>query len=167
VTDESTLPVRAEPLNSYRLASLAQQVAVNLRPLSAIIADYGISEEDYKQILTWPFYKTALEAAILDWNSPMSAEKRMRLEAAMIVENNMPHVAARMTDSNETLTAVVEAGKWFIKIAGIGEPNKNPTAGEKFSITINLGEDKKLTFEKDVTPNQPLLEQKVEPNEPS
>ena len=155
LTDDSLLPVRAAPLNSFRLASLAREVAINIRGLPAILADYGVTPADYQQILTWPFYKTALEAAILDWRSDLSIEKRMKLEAAAALENAMPALAARMQSEQETLTAAVETGKLFAKIAGIGEQSKSLNSGEKFSITINLGEDKKLTFEKDITPKEP------------
>jgi hypothetical protein len=172
VTDETTLPVRAEPLNSYRLASLAREVAMNMRNLPEILADYGIEPEDYKQVLTWPFYKSALEAAIIEWNGPLSTNQRIKIQAAAALEDALPSMAARMSHTDETLPAVVETGKLFAKLAGIGEQGQRGDIGEKFSITINLGEDKKLTFEKDITPKEPnpaLEHQFIKdlPNEPS
>lgn len=167
MTDEIKLPVRAEPLNSYRLASLAREVAMNMRELPAILADYGIEPDDYQQILTWPFYKSALEAAVIEWNGPLSTNQRIKIQAAAALEDALPRMAARMSQTDETLPAVVETGKLFAKLAGIGEQGQRGDGGEKFSITINLGDDKKLTFEKDVTPNKPLIEQKEQTNEPS
>ena len=46
-----------------------------------------------------------------------------------------------MTDAKENLPAVVEAGKFFAKLAGAGEEHER-AAGEKFTITINIGDQK-------------------------
>ena len=98
---------------------------------------------------------------MIEWQSAENAQARIKIEAAVALEDALPAIAARMTKEGEALSGVVETGKLFAKLAQIGEGRSEGLPGEKFSITINLGEDKKLTFEKDVTPTPPLIEEKA------
>jgi hypothetical protein len=50
----------------------------------------------------------------------------------------------------------IEAARELRQVVG-DRPDTAPGAGEKFVITINLGEDKKLVFEKEIAPRRPLL----------
>lgn len=155
MTETEQLPVPAGGLTIHRLAALAREVAYNIRPLPAILADFKITQEQYDAYLLMPFYKNALEAAVIDWNKATSTEKRLQLQAQAGLEDGLPVLAARMSDKDSALPAAVEVGKLFTKIAGIGEPGKVSNPGEKFVITINLGDAQPIKFEKDVTPNTP------------
>jgi len=167
VTEEPNLPVPVKMLTTHELAALAREVAYNIRPLAVILPDYGITQAQYNEYLLVPFFKNALEVLIIDWNKATSTEKRLQLQAQAGLEDALPTLAARMGDKESALPAAVETGKLFAKIAGIGEQGRDAHPGEKFSIVINLGEDKTLKFEKNVTPDKPLLEQKEIPDEPS
>lgn len=71
-----------------------------------------------------------------------------------MVEAWLPELFARMHDRNENLNAKIEAGKLVSKLAGMGieKANINGGDGERFSVTINLGEDRNIKIEKDITP---------------
>jgi hypothetical protein len=60
---------------------------------------------------------------------------------------------ARIHDRGETLAAKNETIKVVAAFAGVGKSTVNdPSSGERFTVTINLGADHKLQFTKDVTP---------------
>lgn len=167
MTDDTNLPVPVGKISNVKLAQLAREVAVERRNLKDILADFGLTEEDFVKVQTWPYFTSAVEAARLEWNGPNNTVQRAQLGAATAVEDAIPMVAGRMHSDKEPLAAVVEAGKWLSKVAGIGESKQDGNSAEKFSITINLGDDKKLKFEKDITPTPPLIEQKEPSNEPT
>ena len=153
---EDLVPIK--PLDQARLVLLAREVATDLRDLAAILADFNLSQEEYDRLLQNPYYKNALETSIIEWNSAHTTDQRIKIRAAAAIEDALMPMAVRMTKEGEPLTAVVETGKLFAKLAGLGEEGRSANPAEKFSITINLGEDKKLTFEKDVTPTPALIE---------
>jgi hypothetical protein len=139
----------------HELAALAREVAINIANLPVALAKFKITEEQYARYLAIPFYRQALEIAILDWEKIPSAERRLQLRAQAAIEDGMHVLAARMQSMDEPLPAAVEAGKLFTKIAGIGETGKTANPGEKFVITINLGDAEPIKFEKDITPQAP------------
>jgi hypothetical protein len=58
-----------------------------------------------------------------------------------------------MKNSAEAFPAAIEAGKLFAKIAGLDALSKGEgPPGERFTITINLGADTTLKYEKEAPP---------------
>ena len=141
-----------------RLVALARELATNMRDRSLVLKDYGLTEERYQALLENHFFKNTLDVCIIEWNSADSAEKRIRLQSAAAIEDALPMLAARMSKEGEPLPGVVETGKLLAKLAHLGEDTARGNPAERFTITINLGDDKKLTFEKDVTPVAPAIE---------
>ena len=129
---------------------------MDIRPLSEILADYGLTTEQYKRLEALPFYQNALENYRLEWNSAKSVHERLKLKSAVMLEEAFPVLGARMRSSEEPLPAAVETAKLLAKITGRGEAKtQQVNPAEKFVITINLGADrdaKEIKFEKDVTP---------------
>ena len=140
-----------------RLVALARELATGMREQAAVLVDYGLTEAQYQVILQNPFFKNTLDICIIEWNSADSADKRVRLQAAAAIEDALPMLAARMSKESEPLNHAVETGKLLAKLAGIGEAQQGGPSAEKFTITINLGEDKKLEFTKDITPAIPAI----------
>lgn len=157
------LPARIEELGPAKLAKLAREVAMDVKDLPVILGHYNLTVADFERLKENEFFKRALEAVTIEWNSALSTHDRIKIEAAAILEDNMPALSARMVKNEEPLNAAVEAGKLFAKIAGIGDGAKEAHPGEKFTININLGADTKLHFEKDITPDVPLIEKKETP----
>ena len=148
-------------LTPAELASLAREVAMDIKELPDILRTYKLTEKAYLDICDVPFYKRALEVSTIEWNSALSTHERIRLEAAATLENALPGLSARMNNKEEAFPAAIEAGKLFAKIAGLDTQLKSEgSPGEKFTININLGADAKLHYEKDVTPIPVLIEDK-------
>jgi hypothetical protein len=155
-------------LNLSDLAALARDLILNLRELPATLTAHKITQEQYDKIKENEFFKRALEHLTLEWHSANSTTDRLKIQAAASFEYALPTITARMVKNDEDLGKVVEAGKLLAKVAGVdsSEAQAASNPGEKFVINIDLGQDHKLRFEKDVTPAIPLIE-KEKPNEPA
>jgi len=147
-------------MSPVELAHLAREIAMDIKELPVILKTFNITQLQYDGLLTNPFYKAALDAAIIEWNSALSTTARIKIEAAATLEAALPSLGAKMQKKDESLDAQVKAGQLFAKLAGIGESGQGPTSGERFVININLGADTKIRYEKDVAPrgSGPLLE---------
>jgi hypothetical protein len=161
-------------LDEFALAKLAREMAMAIRPYTAVFEDFGITEEDYYEIQKLDFFKRAKEQFALEWNSALSVYDRTKLKAATSVEEAMQKLAKRALRDDEPLTSVTDTIKLFARIAGMGEPktDKSNTA-ERFVIEINLGADTE-TYDKsievnpnDIPPSKPLIEAKpIKPEKP-
>jgi hypothetical protein len=71
-----------------------------------------------------------------------------------------------MTDAHSNPRHKIEAIKELRQAATAGSSTDNPTQGEKFLITINLGTDCVERYEFDIAPNKPSqLEEKPDVDE--
>lgn len=153
VTPPPSLPALPPGWDGDRLLELAREVAMNIQDLPVILQNSGLTQQQYDQIATIPFYTRALEAMRVDWESAGNTNKRLAIKAATALEATLPKLTGRLSDKEEGLDAVVKGAHLLAKIAGVDENKKQSGDGaDKFTITINLGADQKLTFEKDITP---------------
>lgn len=126
----------------HKVADLVRDLAMNLYDEPTILAKHGLTAIDFDVIKKNKFFQNALEQETIAWNSPQSTTRRLALEAAMAVENALPTVAARLTNSNEPLADVVSLLKVLSEIAGAIGSKANVQSGpaaSQFKITINLG----------------------------
>jgi len=144
-------------LKPEQLLKLAREVAMDILELPAILKGFSLTEEQYAVIETNSFFQRALEAYRIEWNSALSTRDRIRVQSATALENALPSIGARMTKETESLDAQVKAGSLLAKLAGV-EDQRQEGGGEKFTITINLGADTKLQYEKSVAPKAPASE---------
>ena len=165
MSDPVTLPALMEPLENAKLAKLAGEIVSNINNLPAILKTYGLSDEQFAVIEQNPYFKMVFEASTIEWQAADNAQRRIAIKSAAIIEDALPQLGAMLTKEGQTAAGAAELGKLFTKWAKIEGSDGEIAPGEKFSITINLGDDKKLTFEKDITPTPPLIEEK--PNEPA
>lgn len=151
-------------VNATLVSRLAREVVMEIRPITRILLEFHLSTEDYAAIRKLPYYKRVVEEFSAEWHRITSTQERLRLISAVLLEEGMPRLGSHMLDTNVSPAVAVETGKFFAKMAGVGEgPKQETTPGEKFTITINLGEDTKLQFTKDVTPPAQVEEEKTEP----
>lgn len=151
----SQLPAVRAPLDHHDYAKLALEIARNINELEVVLRRWDITPEHYEKIKVNAFFSRALQQYTIEWNSAENVKQRLKLEAGAILEDAYPVLAARMHKTGEDLGKIAELAKMFSKTAGLDEDKAPGAPGEKFSITINLGEDTKLQFEKDVTPTTP------------
>lgn len=146
------LPVISPP----ELARLAREIAMNIKERHVVLQDFKLSESQYEFLEKYnEFYQAALRSACIEWQSPLSTTERIKVEAAAILEDSLIGLGARMQNRAEGLPGVVEVAKLFAKVAGVGErePGQN-TPGERFTINIDLGGDKKIVVASSPAPEQ-------------
>lgn len=154
-------PAPASPLDLTpgQLAKLAREVVMNIRDLTAVLNDFNLTKQQYDDhIKTNPFFKQALETLAIEWNSADSTHKRLKIEAAALLEETLPTIGARMVKTDEPLREVVEGAKMLARVAGVdGEKQAQGTDG-KFIISIDIGQGT-VKYEKDITPTTPSAEE--------
>ena len=140
------------------LSRLAREVAMDLKDRHTILADFKLNQTQYDFLdANNEFYRSALAAACKDWHAPLSTAERIRVEAAAILEDSLVGIGARMQNKGEGLPGVIEAAKLFAKVAGVGERESSTLpAGERFTINIDLGADKRVSVGVDTTPDKAI-----------
>ena len=140
-------------LDHTQLAKLASELAMKAKPAAQTFKDFGLKAGDFAELKENSFFIRAFEAAVIEWNQAMNAPQRIKIGSAVILEDAMPILGARMKNPDTPLPAAVEAAKFFARNAGIGESEATQAPGERFIITINLGNDEKLKYNKSIAPN--------------
>jgi hypothetical protein len=133
---------------------LAREIAIDHFPLADILERYKLSNEDWFDIAQSSRFQDYLKSAITEWQSATNTHERTKLKAAALMELYLEEAGNALFDRRENLSAKTEVAKLIARIAGMGTPGGSGIEGgmgEKFSIVINLGEDKKLKFERDIT----------------
>ena len=133
------------------LVKLAREIAIDHFPLATILERHQISSSEWEALKRNPRFSELLESESRAWQSATNTEERTKLKAAAMIEEWLPEAHTRMHSTTDTLNAKVELAKLIARIAGMGTPDSGAGAGvgERFSVTINLGADKELKFEKD------------------
>jgi hypothetical protein len=135
------------------LVVLAREIAMDLNSIETILETLQIDEPQWEEIKANPRFQTLLESEVIAWQSASNTAERVKLKAASMIEEWLPELYTRMNDGKEALTAKIEAGKLAARLAELGLTKANVEGvGEKFSITINLGADNQLTFNKQLPP---------------
>ena len=137
------------------IARLARDVVMELKALPDILEPYVITMQQYERIKELPFFKRVYEDFLVEWNRVSSTPERVRLISAVLLEEGLPRLGSQMIDKEVSPAVAVETGKFFAKMAGVGESKTEGAVGEKFVINISLGEETKLQFTKDVAPRAP------------
>lgn len=134
------------------IARLARDVVMELKAIEDILAPYCISLLQYERVKELPFFKRVQEDFAVEWNRVSSTQERLKLISAVMLEEGLPRLGSQMVDKDVSPTVAVETGKFFARLAGVGEGKAETASGEKFVINISLGDDTKLQFTKDAVP---------------
>lgn len=142
--------VPSKQFDDLTLVQLAREIAMNIQSIETILETRQIDIETWDRIKVTPRFTSLLETETAAWNSAVNTHERVKLKSAALVEDWLPEAYARMNDTSENLNAKTELAKLVARLAGMGLNNANITdgSGERFSVTINLGNDAQLKFEK-------------------
>jgi hypothetical protein len=128
---------------------LAYELAANLRPHSEILSGFGLSQEQFDQVVRSPWFVSMLDEARAKWATEMGALERVRLKSMVALEDSMsiPYLIAH--DPEQPGSTRLEAMKTMERLAGVVPVAPSGAgageAGPKFSIVIDLGEGKSVT----------------------
>lgn len=139
--------------NHLTIVRLAREIAMDIRGIDEILEIQGVSKDNFAKIRATKEFEKVLQNEIEAWNSAVNTAERVRLKSLSFVEESLADFYADAVNKNESLSARTEVLKTVARFAGIGGSNVDGAInGEKFLVTINLGSDKTLKIEKDVTP---------------
>lgn len=148
-------PFEKPPLNfdDIVLVRLAREIAMDIQPLDEILKNHGLTQDDFEELKISARFNALLRANIEEWQSAVNTESRVRIKSMAFVEEALPEFFARAHDPKESLSAKVEVLKTVARFAGVGSSNVDgAVAGDRLSVTINLGADRQLRIERDITP---------------
>lgn len=158
-----------EPTTIYsqdtKVLRLAREIAIDLHDIETILKNNEITLKEWERLQKDPRFLKLLESEILAWNAAGNTHERTKLKASALVEEWLVE-ANRLLYGSDTLTAKTELAKLVTRIAGMGleRANVEGVSAEKFSVTINLGANNKLSFEKDATVTSKVIEGQVLPS---
>lgn len=134
-----------ESFDTPAAAMLARDLAIGMYDEAVILKKAGITREQYETLRTNEWFQKLVEQMAIEWNSPKNAQQRLATLSAVGLETVLPDVIARAKVKNEPLQGVAQLVKVLADMAGANSQNRqNNAPAEKFSITINLGEDKEV-----------------------
>lgn len=142
------------------MQKVAREIAMDIREIDEILKVHEVTPEQWQEIQNSTIFQSYLRSSMEEWNSSLNTKERVTLKSLAFIEESLPEFFARAHDSDENLPAKVEVLKTIARFAGVGGPVDVGGVGERLSVTINLGADKQVKFEKDVTPkgNSQIIE---------
>jgi hypothetical protein len=124
---------------------LAREIAIDLHELDDILTRHDVKPAQFNKIKEDPYFVQLLTAEVQAWNSAKNTHERTKLKAAALMEEWLSEANTRIYDPQETLPSKVELAKLLSRLAGMGnERAEGGPAGDRFSVTINLGDDSRL-----------------------
>lgn len=137
------------------LARLARDMALNVKNVHAIFAEYDINEQLYYELLAHnDFFRRLRNQYKDDWHTSVSTAERIKVGSLASLEVLLPLATERAQNEEhpEPLASITNLCNVLTKTAGLGDSKDTPNASERFVITINLGADTE-TFNKSIEVN--------------
>ena len=153
--------------DEIKLVKLAREIAMGIKPLEAILKDADIDQIEWAIIQKNPAFVSRLSAECLAWEGALNTPERVKVKSQSMIEEFLPELYASMNNKSEKLSDKIAAANLAKDLAGLGAKVdlKNGNPGDRVNITINLGADTKLTYERelpakviDVTPTTTPIE---------
>lgn len=166
MSDLSNLPpeypiVPFQVHTEIELVKLAREIALGIHPLEDVLSRHGVDNEKWERLKTNRRFIEILSSEVQAWDSAKNTSSRVKIKAGSVIEEWLPELYARMNDKAEPLMAKVKAGELVARLAGFGEASaKVVDPADRVSITINLGADNKLEFQK---PRAPVIDHEPKP----
>jgi hypothetical protein len=123
-----------------RLRDLASGLIRAIEDPETVMQRCGFSSSDYAELSETRMFRQMLREAQEEWEGARNTHKRIKLKAAVNIEEALPHFYKAMTDAKEPLSSKVKAFEVVARVAGLGNPE--PVAqgnGQFFKLEINLG----------------------------
>lgn len=154
-----TLPPDYAPTLSFAakqeidIVKLAREIAMDLRPLSAILEHHQIDLREFEKLKRHPYFTRVLTAEVEAWNSAVNTSERVRLKSQAMMEELLPDLYKRMIAPKEDLLKVVKGAELVAKLGALGTPEvSGGNPGDKVVIHIDMGNAGKINVAKQVTP---------------
>jgi hypothetical protein len=125
-----------------RLRDLAAGLVRGIEEPETVLGRCGFTPGDYTELSETRMFRQMLREAQEEWEGARNTHKRIKLKAAVNIEQALPHFFQEMTSTKEPLSAKVKAFEIVSRVAGLGVPEPVATGnGQFFKLEINLGGD--------------------------
>ena len=122
-----------------RLRDLAYAIAKDIEDPQEVLARLGFTHEDYDELAGTRVFKSMLDQAVSEWQGANNVAKRVKLKAAVNIEQAMPSMYDAMIDPKEPLASRVKVFEIMSRVGGLGNPEPQAIgAGSAFNLTIQL-----------------------------
>lgn len=123
-----------------RLRDLAHGLIRGIEEPQTVLNRLGFTTDDYEVLADTRAFRQMLGEAQDEWEGARNTHKRIKLKAAVNIEEALPHFYLAMTDPKEPLSSKVKAFEVVSRVAGLGNPEPVAAgAGQSFNLQINLG----------------------------
>jgi hypothetical protein len=123
-----------------KLRELAQGVVRGIQTPEEVLAGLDFTLADYNELCETRAFRQMIEQAAAEWDGASNTHKRIKLKAAVNIEQALPHFYQAMTDVKEPLSSKVKAFEIVSRVAGLGQPEPVGVGqGQFFKLEINLG----------------------------
>lgn len=142
-------PTNLEFPEGFQKAHLASEIASDLIALPDILERHQITNAHLQVLTQQTEFNQMLEEFTRDWKSPMNVKERIRLKAALAIEDGLADMYHIFRNTDLAPAARLDAYKQLVTLSDTA-PSRDSggEGGSGFSITINVGNQ----GEKDVTP---------------
>jgi hypothetical protein len=126
--------------DEQRLHQLAAGLAKDVEDTDALLARLGFTRDDYSELTETRAFKSMLNQALAEWEGASNTHKRIKLKAAINIEQALPSFYQAMVSDKEPLSSKVKAFEVVSRVAGLGNAEALPPGGGQFfKLEINLG----------------------------
>jgi hypothetical protein len=150
--DYPTIPVGV--YDDIKLVKLARGIAMGIKELPDILFDNSLTLREFDEIRQNSHFNQILAAEVKAWEGASNTSERVRVKAGSLIEEYLPELYARLNDRNEPFMAKMKAFEQLTKLAGWNERDLPAmgSPGDKVSVIINLGNDDKRVYQKELPP---------------
>lgn len=140
-------------IDDNTLVALSREIAMNVFKIEDILDRHNIDDNAWDFIKNHPRFTQLLHNAVVEWESALNTEDRVKVKSATMIELWLSHASSLLHSKTEDTGKKTELAKLICKLANLGFSGAQVQGGasERLSITINLGADQ-LKIEKDISP---------------
>lgn len=122
---------------------LALQMAAGLTPIPDLLKNFNLDQQQLAAIAKDPQFRAMYTEAKTMWHSTLNVRERAQIKAAMMVEDSLLTIYQMLHDPDIAPPSKIAAFDKLVELADL-KPKKDvgPAAGDKFTININLADDK-------------------------
>lgn len=126
--------------DEMRLRELANGIVRGIETAEMLLDRLGFTSSDYTDLSETRMFRQMLTQAQSEWEGASNTHKRIKLKAAVNIEEALPHFYRAMTSEKEPLSSKVKAFEVVSRVAGLGMNEPVPAGtGQFFKLEINLG----------------------------
>jgi len=146
------VPATTSTVSDLTMLKLAREIAMDIRELPAILESHRVTDAEWEKISTNTRFQEYLSTCTQEWESATNTQERVKLKSLAFIEESLPEFYTRAHDPQENLSAKTEVLKTVARFAGVGVNVEGVTTGDRLTVTINLGADSKLQFDRGPAP---------------